>query len=69
MGRTPRSFNRGPLKYHWVSAVNDAVVLLDNMIKRHFHNIPAEVRDELADIRAPLHELLVRANMRRSPQS
>jgi hypothetical protein len=69
VGRTPRSFNRVPGKYDWVGAVNDTVTLLDDMIKRHFHNIPAEVRDELADIRAPLHELLVRANMRRSPQS
>jgi hypothetical protein len=64
MGRTPRSFNRVPGKYDWVGAVNDTVTLLDDMIKRHLHSIPAEVREELVCIRAPLFELLVRANIR-----
>ena len=69
MGRPPRSYNHGPLKYDWVSAVNDATTLLDDMIRRHFNIIPPEVYAELICIRAPLHELLVGANLRRSPQS
>lgn len=56
--------NHGPTKREWVDAADAAERRFSDMIGRSRDGIPDIVRDEIAEILAPLYELLRREGRR-----
>ena len=56
--------NKGPRRTVILDRVDEAVTRLDAMIGRWLDHIPAPVRAELTEIRAPLEALLIETGLR-----
>ena len=59
--------SRRPRRATLLHDINVAVTRLDSMVGRWFDGIPAEVRAELSEIRAPLEQDLIIAGLRGQP--